>query len=391
MQRITPYFIAFLFLILASSDASGQCSSLYNTPEFPIATHPSDQHTNSWGVNLFTPAEFGSSAASLVGIQVYVDNSYGATNYPNQRVYMRHTTTTSYPNANYPGTAGWTHVYSGSYNFPWSGLYTISFNQNNFNYNGVDNVEVLFENRANLYDWNEPWFRRTQSYGAGNYRSKWNGDFGWNSFPGSGSNGSAVRLTYTLSMTAQGGSGCGTILPSGILQFTVHREAKEAVLNWKMEDHLGAGRFEVERSLSPTGKFEDFGGLQEKFSEHEYVLRDRAPLSGESYYRLKYTDNDGLGHYSEVIRFQNVVGAGGLVGLVNSDHSLDLIAELPEAGSYVLRGLDLQGREIHHQTILLDAGRQELRVQNTSISSGILLFELTGMGQRLRTKVFIPE
>lgn len=391
MQRITTYFIVLLCFYLTCPKAFGQCSSLYNTPEFPIATHASDQHTNSWGVNLFTPAEFGSSPANIVGIQVYVDNSYGATNYPNQTVYMRHTTTSSYPNANYPGTAGWTYVYNGSYNFPWSGLYTISFNQNNFSYNGIDNVEILFENRSNLYDWNEPWFRRTQSYGAGNYRSKWNGDFGWNSFPGSSSNGSAVRLTYTLSLSAQGGIGCGTVLPTGILQFTAHMEAGQAVLNWTAEHQMDGGFFEVERSDHPEGDFNPIGSLQETPGNDLYTLMDFYPLPGESFYRLKYTDSEGLVDNSDVIRLRNAIGEANLQGQVKADRSLGLIAELPEAGTYVLKAMDLQGREIFRQELFLEAGRQEWLVQNTSIRRGILVLELIGTRQRVRTKVFVPE
>lgn len=48
-----------------------QCSSLYTTPEFPIATHPSDQHTQSWGANIFTPTQFGTTPANITGIQIY--------------------------------------------------------------------------------------------------------------------------------------------------------------------------------------------------------------------------------------------------------------------------------------------------------------------------------
>lgn len=391
MHRIVTSLLVLLSICLIVPDALTQCSSLYNTPEFPIATHPSDGHTNSWGVNLFTPLEMGNASANIVGIQIYVDNSYGATNYPNQSVYMRHTTTSSYPNANYPGTAGWTHVYQGSYNFPWSGLYTISFNQNNFAYNGTSNVEILFENRSNIYDWNEPWFRRTQSYGAGNYRSKWNGDFGWNAFPGSSQNGSAVRLTYTLSLSALGGNGCGIVLPTGISMFTVHLEGEEAVLDWQTDSHTSIGTFEVERSVDPDRPFEWVGTVEEAAGEAEYRLNDPDPLPGESYYRLKYTDQAGLVEYSDVILLRNGIVEGSLQAHVKAGNRLNLMAELSESGTYMLRAMDLQGREILRQEVYLEAGRQDWEVHSPNLVNGVLLLELVGAGSRIRTKVLVLD
>ena len=389
--RVATSLLVLLLFCWVAPDALTQCSSLYNTPEFPIATHASDGHTNSWGVNLFTPFEMGNVSANISGIQIYVDNSYGATNYPNQNVYMRHTTTSSYPNANYPGTAGWTHVYQGSYNFPWSGLYTISFNQNNFAYNGTNNVEILFENRSNNYDWNEPWFRRTQSYGAGNYRSKWNGDFGWNSFPGSSQNGSAVRLTYTLSITAVGGNGCGIVLPTGISRFTVHMEGEEAVLDWLADSHTGVGSFEVERSVDPGRFFEWVGTVEEVAGVGEYRLKDPDPLPGESFYRLKYTDQAGLVEYSDVILLRNGVAEGSLQAYVKAGDRLGLIAELPESGAYWLRAMDLQGREVLRQELFLEAGRQEWEVESPHLVNGVLVLELVGAGSRMRTKVLVLD
>jgi hypothetical protein len=222
-----------LLLLTASLVASGQCSSLYTTPEFPVATHPSDMHTQSWGCNLFTPTQFGTAPATLTGIQIYVDNSFGPTTYASQTVWMRHTAVSTYPSAVYPTTAGFTQCFSGTYSFPMSGLYTVNFNVSNFSYDGVQNVEILFENRSGTYRVNEPWFRRTPTYGAGVYRSKWNGNFGFGGFPGTASDGSAVRLTYTLSLTANGGGGCGSILPVQLVRFVGEYRGNEAHLEWE--------------------------------------------------------------------------------------------------------------------------------------------------------------
>ena len=94
-----------------------QCSSLFTTPEFPIATHPADGHTQSWATNTFLQTQMG-PAASFTGMQIYVDNSFGPTTYTNQQIWLRHTGTSTYVNANYPTTTGFTQCFAGHLQFP---------------------------------------------------------------------------------------------------------------------------------------------------------------------------------------------------------------------------------------------------------------------------------
>lgn len=374
------------FSVMSIGSLFGQCSSLYNTPEFPIATHPADQHTNSWGVNLFTPTEFGTGAVTISGIQVYVDNSFGATTYPNQRVYMRHTTTSSYPNANYPGTAGWTYCYSGTYNFPMSGLYSIVFNQSNFSYNGTDNVEILFENRSNLYDWNEPWFRRTPSYGAGNYRSKWNGDFGWNYFPGSGYDGSAVRLTYTLSLTAQGGNGCGSILPVMLIRFNGYVENEMIGLEWETGEGQQPLHYIVEHSDDAETFDREIAVVEADPDRRVFKVNDRSPLPGRNYYRLVQEDSDGNRTASGVIVVNNDLGEGRFSAVFTPDRRLDAVAEVPHGGSYRLRMTDMSGRLLMDDEVELHRGYNRIRPALKAPATGIYAIWLEGSGGAYRAR-----
>lgn len=308
-----PFFLLPCFLMLAlllPANSIAQCSSLYTTPEFPVATHPADGHTQSWGCNLFTPTQFG-GPATIGGIQIYVDNSFGATTYPTQTIYMRHTAVSSYPNANYPGTVGFTQVFSGTYNFPMSGLYSIPFNVATFAYNGSQNVEILFENRSAVYRANEPWFRRTPSYGAGVYRSKWNGNFGFGGFPGSGSDGSAVRLTYTLSLSASGLGGCGAILQQGISHFVGAWVADKVMLEWEVEPGDPGTWFEVQRS--PDGSaFERLEVQTAGPDQSIFQVWDPQPYPVHGFYRLRQVSTSGEEHYSAVIEIRQagVEGAG---------------------------------------------------------------------------------
>lgn len=305
-KKITILLLA--TCLLAASDLLAQCSSLYTTPEFPVATHPSDGHTQSWGCNLFTPTQFGTAPATLTGLQIYVDNSFGPTTYASQTIYMRHTATSSYASAAYPGVAGFTQCFTGTYSFPMSGLYTVNFNVANFSYDGVSNVEILFENRSNVYRANEPWFRRTPSYGAGVYRSRWNGNFGFGGFPGSGSDGSAVRLTYTLSLTATGGGGCGAILPMNLLRFAGEYRGEDVYLEWQSSGEDTEGTYTVQRSTDgahfTTVVTRDFDfPLHES---HEYSVTDHFPAQEQTFYRIARTDANGFTEYSQLILLRKI-------------------------------------------------------------------------------------
>ncbi len=338
-----------------------QCSSLYTTPEFPIATHPADGHTQSWGANTFLQAQMG-GAASFTGLQIYVDNSFGPTTYASQQIWLRHTGTSTYVNANYPTTTGFTQCFNGTYNFPMSGLYTIAFNVSPFSYNGGSNVEILFENRSNVYRANEPWFRRTPTYGAAVYRSKWNGNFGAGGFPGSVSNGSAVRLTYTLSLTFAGGGGCGAILPVSFPEFSAMPEGKAVHCTWEIAEALG-NEVVLERSNGDA----NFVAMETQVAgmAGNFDWTDTQPNAGTNIYRLRSTDTDGTALLSSMILVD--------MGYVNQlkmycsavDDGIDILLDSPDARLGTLEVSDLQGRIVFSESLTLEPGRNHVHVPQT--------------------------
>lgn len=373
MKQRLP-LLALLLCGLAWQSLHAQCSSLYTTPEFPVATHPSDGHTQSWGANIFTPAQWG-GAATVTGIQIYVDNSYGPTTYAAQTVWLRHTAVSSYPNATYPGTAGFTQCFTGSYSFPMSGLYTIAFNASPFAYNGSQNVEVLFENRSNVYRANEPWFRRTTSYGAGVYRSKWNGNFGFGGFPGSGSDGSAVRLTYTLSLSAQGAGGCGAILPVDFPSFQAVPMGGEVACSWEIAAGQALGEVVLERSAGDA----DFQPVATfAAGEGPYSHLDDAPHAGLNLYRLRSIDPMGDTHLSAMV-LVDMAGAGRLHLYAHAGaDGLDVLLDSParQAGTLTLR--DLQGRVAATLPATLEAGRNHMALPMAAFPHALWLLEWQG-------------
>ncbi len=103
----------------------------------------------NWSNMIYKASEINSSG-KLSRIAVNVANNPVNVTMPNQKIWVRHTTATSYPNATYPTSTGFTLVYDGSISYNGSGWKEIVLN-GNFTYNGTDNLEFLFENRSGFY------------------------------------------------------------------------------------------------------------------------------------------------------------------------------------------------------------------------------------------------
>ncbi|MEY3444159.1 MAG: hypothetical protein RLZZ519_2440 [Bacteroidota bacterium] len=365
-----------------SGTLSAQCSSLYTTPEFPIATHPADGHTQSWGANLFMAAQMG-AAASFTGIQIYVDNSFGPTTYANQQIWLRNTAVTGYPNAQYPTTAGFTQCFTGTYNFPMSGLYTIAFNVSPFAHNGTGNVEILFENRSNVYRANEPWFRRTPTYGAGVYRSKWNGNFGFGGFPGTASNGSAVRLTYTLSLTAAGGGGCGVVLPVSFPSFSAGPEGQSVRCSWDL-DVAPNENIVLERSAGDAN-FQPLTTVEPGQTGH-FDWVDSQPNPGVNLYRLRGRDANGNEMLSSMVLVDMKDRHKTKLYVNASAEGLDLVVDSPDKQNAAMEICDLQGRRVHTMDLDLQSGRNHVTVP-LDVAHGIWVVQVCVAGETLVAKV----
>ena len=244
-----------------------------------------------------------------------------------------------------------------------SGLYTIAFNVSPFAYNGGSNVEILFENRSNVYRANEPWFRRTPTYGAAVYRSKWNGNFGAGGFPGTGSNSTAVRLTYTLSLTFAGGGGCGAILPVSFPEFSAVPEGKAVRCTWEIDQALG-NEVVLERSNGDA----NFVAMQTQVAgmTGHFDWTDTQPHAGTNIYRLRSRDTDGtellssmilvdMGYVNQMKMYCSAVADG-----------IDIVLDSPDARTGSLEVSDLQGRQIFSESLTLEPGRNHIHVPQAS-------------------------
>ncbi|MBP6641419.1 MAG: hypothetical protein KA293_14090 [Bacteroidia bacterium] len=95
------------------------------------------------------------------------------------------------------------------------------------------------------------------------------------------------------------------IVPAQLVTFAAREEANLIRLSWTSAEELKLDRYEVERSLQPTG-FKTIGTVSAKgngsLGNVNYSYND--PKSGAStvYYRLKMVDQDGKTQFSNIVR-----------------------------------------------------------------------------------------
>jgi len=91
---------------------------------------------------------------------------------------------------------------------------------------------------------------------------------------------------------------CGT-LPVDFILFTAKKEVSQNKLHWQIAPTTEVGEFQIERS-SDGISFERI--YAEIIIEGEnYYAYDSAPLSSNSYYRIKQIDSDGSSMYSSIV------------------------------------------------------------------------------------------
>ncbi len=114
-------------------------------------------------------------------------------------------------------------------------------------------------------------------------------------------NQSAPSTFYTLSPEYSANQLC-VVLPIELLSFTAAAAQTQVDLAWSTASETDNARFTVLRSadLQQWEEVVQLPGAGNSSSTLHYTATDPAPLAGNSYYRLRQTDNDGTYTMSEV-------------------------------------------------------------------------------------------
>jgi hypothetical protein len=288
-KNILRNISAVLLSFALSFGIFGQSCS-YTTQDFPF---PRDADFG-WSCGLYLPTQIGGAQTmTQISMSLY-GPSYMNHSYSDQDIYLRHTNDVQYTGANddYPGTAGYILVYSGTLDFTsGDGIYTFTFNVNNFNYNGSQTLEVLFINQSGSVYSDGFDFHRTDLAPSGLNIGKYGSGFTWGS-----ATSSASPVQYNLALQFNDvGDVCQYPLPVTLKSSNLDCNENKSTISWETASEKNNDYFTI--SYSEDGKIWrpvktiDGAGNSTKSIFYEEVLNIQ--MSKVPYFRLSQTDFDG--------------------------------------------------------------------------------------------------
>lgn len=197
MRSIYFFFVIFVFVICTEA-IQAQTTVTIGTGTSTDYSNPFETYFNyGWSSQLYLKSEIG-AAGSISAIGYYVTNSGSSYTLDNQKIYIRHSSIGSFTDKYYPGTTGFTLVYSGSITFGSTGWKTIPLSMP-FSYNGIDNLEILIESRDGSSFTSTVQSRYTSQSGGTIYRTKY--DYNDYSFPSTYQAGGRIQRISNLQLS----------------------------------------------------------------------------------------------------------------------------------------------------------------------------------------------
>lgn len=172
------------------------------------------------------------------------------------------------------------------------------------------------------------------------------------------------------------------ILPAGLTAWDVMAQDQSVAMHWTVAQADDYETYTVERS----GDGSHFVALQTvNASSLNYDLLDRAPLVGDSWYRLSMRDRAGLLSYGPARHvYMGTAEAQALVLYPNPTGDR-LHVQFPDGKqpSGILEIYDAQGKLLHAQTLDATAWPTEVALDVKHLPAGIYTLRVTGNGGRM--------
>lgn len=205
----------------------------------------------------------------------------------NQKIYMGHTTLSSFPSVivkenaqtNYV-TSNYTLVFSGT--ITWTiGWVEITLDTP-FDWNNTDNLIIKYENRENSYSSNYPGFYYTSNATKVGY------NYSDASYPTSDGTRDGFRPNIKLIISEFG-------LPIELSEFGGFNAGDRNIIHWATESENNTSHFDIEKSVDGTywKTITSVGAMGNSYVKVKYSIDDRELESEYNYYRLRQHDKDG--------------------------------------------------------------------------------------------------
>jgi len=225
---------------------------------------------------------------------------------------------------------------------------------------------------------------------------EYNATFGTLYPPMAGNEGEAGYNYLLQAVTGNESTMSLTPLPIVVNYLNGYKQANKHLLNWKVTC-ISTPRvtMELERSAD-SRNFVTINSITADAVRcgSPFDHTDASPLKGMNYYRLKMTDIDGRISYSSVVALLNAVKGFDIVNIapnpVVSDN-LNLNVASAQAGKMEIMILDMQGRLVSRQSLVLISGFNSLPVTVANLAAGTYSIYGIAGEHRSRTLRFVKQ
>jgi len=255
----------------------------------------------SWSETIYLQSEINATG-NITKIRFQVDPSspasYVATN---QKIYMAHTTLSTFPNVavkenaqtNYT-SSNYTLVYDGT--ITWIPGWVEITLQTPFPWNNTSNLLIKYENRSGSWSSSYPGFYYTSKTATVGYQ------YADASYPTTDGTRDGFRPNIKLLISDP------VSLPIELLSFRGTTDNVKNYLKWETASEINNDYFLIERSFDGVsyktiGNIDGAGNSNYKIS---YFLIDQDYEKVINYYRLKQVDFNGNSSYSNIISLNNL-------------------------------------------------------------------------------------
>lgn len=168
-------------------------------------------------------------------------------------------------------------------------------------------------------------------------------------------------------------------LPVRFESFEAIKDGNVANLEWKVSNEVNVGGYTVQRSADARTWSEIGFVAFSSPNKGEYTLRDKAPLAGYNYYRIRQDDVDGKSTYSATRRLNFNHDQFAVVLHPNpADEMINLNIGNDRDEEVSIRIMDVTGRLVLKTNKFLNSGINRIKLPTSGFSDGTYLLEVVG-------------
>lgn len=180
-------------------------------------------------------------------------------------------------------------------------------------------------------------------------------------------------------------------LPIELVNFDANFDGAQVNLTWQTASELNNNYFVIEKSKD----LEDFSllamvdGAGNSSSLISYDVTDQHPYSGTSYYRLSQTDFDGKTTIFKPVPICITQVRESSLELVKSNSGIEIDLYSTEAGPGFLQIIDVSGKVLHEEQILVSEGENNFETNIGVLKGGVYMVSVNLNSTKLVSKLLI--